>query len=410
MGRELELSLMTPEGAHIQPLLEQFESESGVRVRLRLLTWDTAWSDLVKVALYSDGPDVSEIGTTWLGDLVAMNSLRPFADADVAAPRGGRYSGTQPLPGPPGLGRPSDFLPSAWQGTRLVGLPQVWAIPWFAGARLLFYRRSLLEQAGLDPRTAFRTADSLAQTLARLQAGGVTAPWTVPTGLTHTTLLNVASWVWGAGGDFVTPDGKRTLFSQPQALAGIRAYFALGKYFAPPVRHLTGLEPDEQFLASDQTAATLSGPWLFRAAHERGIAGDVGMALPPGASFVGGSHLVIWKHSALAGEAQQLVSFLTRPDVEVAYSQVNGLLPARIEALASPPFSSDPLWQLAVEGIRTGRTFPVTRSWGLMEDRLTRELSAIWTEVLHDPGLDLEAAIARRLEPLALRLDLVLGQ
>jgi multiple sugar transport system substrate-binding protein len=393
MGQELELSLMTPEGAAIQTLLDQFEAESGVRVRLRLLTWDTGWSDLLKVALYSDGPDVSEIGTTWLGDLVAMNSLRPFDEADLAA-----------------LGRASDFLPSAWQGTRLVGLPQSWAIPWFAGARLLFYRRSLLAQAGLDERTAFRTAESLDGTLGRLQASGVAVPWTVPTGLTHTTLLNVASWVWGAGGDFVTADGKRTLFSQPQALAGIRAYLALGRYLAPSVRHLTGLEPDEQFLASSETAATLSGPWLFRDAHQRGLADDVGMALPPGASFVGGSHLVLWKHTAQAPEALELIRFLTRPDSQVTYSQVNGLLPARIEALASPPFSNDPLWQLAIEGLRTGRSFPVTRSWGLMEDRLTRELSALWAEALVDPGLDLEAAIARRLGPLALRLDLVLGQ
>jgi len=45
-----------------------------------------------------------------------------------------------------------------------------------------------------------------------------------------------------------------------------------------------------------------------------------------------------------------------------------------------------------------------------MEDRLTRELTALWADVLADPALDLEAAIGKRLEPLAMRLDLVLGQ
>jgi multiple sugar transport system substrate-binding protein len=400
MTQELELSIMADSAAGMadraaamQPLLHQFEAERHIRVRLRLLTWDTAWSDLVKVALYSDGPDVSEIGTTWLGDLVAMNALRPFDAQDIAA-----------------LGAAAAFLPSAWQGGHMVGQSQMWAIPWLTGARLIFFRRRWLEHAGLDGRVAFQTIEQADQTIQGLQAAGSAAPWTVPTGLTHTTLLNVASWVWGAGGDFVTADGRRTLFCEAAARAGFRAYFALGRFLAPPIRHLTGLEPDEQFLSDDQTAATLSGPWLFYQARQRGIADAVGMALPPGASFVGGSHLVAWKHTREEGAVLELIRFLTRPEVQSAYAQHVGLLPTRLDALEAPPYATEPLWQLAISGIRTGRSFPVTRSWGLMEDRLTRELSALWGDVLADPGVDLEAAITKRLEPLAMRLDLVLGQ
>ena len=106
MPQELEFSIMAESPANIQPLLDQFEAEHRIRVRLRLLTWDIAWSDLVKVALYRDGPDVSEIGSTWLGDLVAMNALRPFAEQELAA-----------------LGKPSDFLPSAWNGGRVANRP-----------------------------------------------------------------------------------------------------------------------------------------------------------------------------------------------------------------------------------------------------------------------------------------------
>jgi multiple sugar transport system substrate-binding protein len=236
-------------------------------------------------------------------------------------------------------------------------------------------------------------------------------PWTVPTGPTHTTLLNVASWVWGAGGDFISPDGKRTFFSQLEARAGMRAYFSLGRYLAPRVRHLTGLQPDDQFLADSQTALTLSGPWLFGAAQgEPDLAGQLGVALPPGPSFVGGSHLVVWKHSRSAEAAVQLVAFLTQREPQLAYSQAVGLIPTRLEALAAPPFATHPFWQLATRGLRTGRSFLVTRSWGLMEDRLTTALAGLWRDVLADPQADLDGLISRRLEPLAKRLDLVLGQ
>jgi multiple sugar transport system substrate-binding protein len=389
---ELELSIMADSPAGIQPLLDEFELESGIRVRLRLLAWDTAWSDLVKVGLYGDGPDVSEIGSTWLGDLVAMNAIRALDEAELAH-----------------LERPSAFLPSAWQGGRLAGQSQTWAIPWLAGARLLFFRPALLATAGLEARPAFPTAAELDETLAHMQASGVPVPWTVPTGLTHTTLLNAASWVWAAGGDFITADGKRTLFSQPEARAGLRQYFALGRYLAPAVRRLTGLEPDQQFLADPGTAMTISGPWMFRALRERGLGESVSVALPPGATFVGGSHLVVWKHSRQPEAVLKLVRFLIADATQVAYSQRVGLLPTRLNALTAEPFASDPWWQLAIRGLKTGRSFPVTRSWGLMEDRLTRELKALWDEVLADPELDLDAAIARHLEPLALRLDLVLG-
>lgn len=383
---------MADSQANIQPLLDQFEAEHRIHARLRLLSWDSAWSDLIKVALYSDGPDVSEIGTTWLGDLVAMNAVRAFNNHEIIS-----------------LGGAPAFLPAIWQGTRLVGQPEVWAIPWFVGVRLLFYRRHLLQRAGIDEGTAFQTADGLDNTLRRLQASGVAVPWTVPTGLTHTTLLNVTSWVWGAGGDFITPDGKRTLFSQPPAFAGLGTYFALGRFLAPSVRRLNGLQPDDQFLHHDSTAITMSGPWIFNRV-EGEFTAQLGVALPPGASFVGGSHLVVWKHSAHPEAALKLIQFLCRRHAQVTYCQKIGLIPTTLEALAIPPYSTDPLWQLAIQGVKTGRSFPVTRSWGLMEDRLTNALHALWTEVLNTPDLNLQAAVVKRFEPLAQRLDLVLGQ
>lgn len=393
MANELEFSIMAPNAAGMKPLMEQFEAETGIRVRLRLLSWDTAWSDLIKVALYGDGPDVSEIGSTWIGDLVAMEAVRAFDSAQIAA-----------------LGGVSNFLPAAWRNTRLVGDDSTWAIPWMIGARLMFYRRGLLERAGVDEAHAFDNAASFEETLRQIDMARISVPWTVPTGFTHTTFLNIASWVWGAGGDFVTPDGKLTLFAQPEAQHGVRAYFALGKYLGLNVRQLNGLEPDTQFLNDAETALTLSGPWLFQAASAN-LLEDLGAALPPGPSFVGGSYLVVWKHSPQAEAARKLVHFLTRIPAQIEYSQVVGLMPVVPAALEEPPFASNPLWQTAIRGLKTGRAFPVTRSWGLMEDRLANALAGLWRDVLRDPsGVDLDAAIARRLDPLAKRLDLVLGQ
>ncbi len=393
MSTELEFSIMAPNAAGMLPLMEQFHAETGIRVRLRLLSWDTAWSDLIKVALYGDGPDVSEIGSTWIGDLVAMEAVRAFNAETIAA-----------------LGGMSHFIPVSWGNTHLAGDDAVWAIPWMVGARMMFYRRSLFERAEADPQRAFHDAASFDDALRQLQQARVGVPWTVPTGFTHTTFLNIASWVWGAGGDFVTPDGKRTLFAQPEALNGVRAYFALGKYLALRVRQLNALEPDTQFLRDAETALTMSGPWLFQAASAN-LLDDLGAALPPGPSFVGGSYLVVWKHSPRVQAAHKLIHFLTRAHAQLQYPQVVGLVPAVTAVHDEPPFATNPLWQAAIRGLRSGRAFPVTRSWGLMEDRLAIALAGLWRDVLNDPsGVDIGAAMERRLVPLAKRLDLVLGQ
>ncbi len=396
MSQELEFSIMGDGPANIQPLLDQFKVEQGIHVHLNVLPWDLAWSQLAKVAIYGDGPDVSEIGSTWVGDLAGMNALRPFSVREIMT-LGGAFS----------------FLPSAWRGGALAGEEQQSAIPWLTGARLLYYRRNLLERAGVDERTAFQSTEQLEQTVSRLHAKGVAVPWTVPTNVTHTTLLNVASWVWRAGGDFVSADGKRLLFGEPRARAGLSAYFALGRYLAPSVLHLKGLEPDEQFLSNEETAMTISGPWLFQAARGRmapETLAQLGVVLPLGDSFIGGSHLVIWRHTRKEEAATKLIHFLTQPSAQITYSQKVGLLPARLDALSAPPFSTDPVWQVAAKGLTTGRTFPVTRSWGLIEDRLVAELGAIWAEALANPDADLGAMVIKHIEPLAQRLKLRLEQ
>lgn len=414
---DLELSLMRSDGAAIRPLLDQFEAEHGIRVRVRTLTWDSAWSVFVRAALYGDGPDVSEVGTTWVCDLVGMNALRPFDAAEVAA-----------------MGRASAFLPAAWRTASpnlarrgvLAEQPAVdslaveggagrpvWSIPWLTGARLVFYRPALLEQAGLDPELPGGDQGldhrGFLETARRLHEAGVTYPWTAPTGYTHTTLLNIASWVWAAGGDFVSEDGRATRFLEPEALDGLEAYFALGQYMAPDARNLNGLEPDAYFLANPATTAlAISGPWVFSAIRGEQGPQRVAVTLPPGASFVGGSNLIVWKNSRNPELAARLVRFLTRHEPQVRYGLSVGLLPARLESLQAEPFTGDPLWRTAARGLMTGRGFPTIRLWGLVEDRLAAGFNAVWREVL--AGEPPRAALVRHLSPLAERLDALLAR
>lgn len=391
---EIELSVMStdsPNADALRAALVEFETQTGIRVQLRVLSWDTAWAELVKVAIYRDGPDISEIGSTWLSDFVGMDSARPFTPAEINA-----------------LGDPADLIPAAWESASLAEPSQLWAVPWLADTRILYHRRDLLEQAGIDEQHAFHTIEALEQTLARLQAGRVAIPWVVPTQRTHMTLHNVAPWVWGCGGDFISPDGKQCLFNQPEARAGLKAYFALGRYLAEAGRNLNASQSDALFWTG-KAVVTLSGPWLLQEpAIDPALVAATGLVLPPGVPFVGGSHLVIWKHTRRAREAMQLARFLTGLDFQRTYAQRVGLLPVWLKALTDSIFPSDAFSEHWEQDLAGGRSFRPVPLWGLVEDRLVTAMTAMWEDVLGSEEPNLDAILDQYLAPLVRRLNLTL--
>lgn len=378
----------------IRKLVRRFEAVHDFPVQVQVLPWRGAWSEFVRIALYSQGPDVSEIGNTWISEFVSMNALRLFVAAETAR-----------------VGGASQFLPSAWQSGSVHGHSQnpddIWAIPWLADTRILYYRRDILERAKIDPATAFQTPETLSQTLAQLQAAGVASPWVVPSRRSRMTLHNIAYWIWGAGGDFLTPDLKQTAFKQPKAKTGMRAYFELGRYLSSATRLLDEMPSDSMF-HSGEAAVTVSGPWIMRIASP--VAEHIRKTLPPGTPYVGGSHLAIWKHTRQAERAVELVRFLSSAEAQTILFDRFGLFPTRLDVLDSDAFTSDPFNRLLANGLTAGRSFPPVTFWGLVETRLTAALADIWADVLSTPKPDMDLILDRHLNPIADRLDLTLSE
>ncbi|HTP06795.1 MAG TPA: hypothetical protein VMP08_00990, partial [Anaerolineae bacterium] len=233
---EIELSVMqhttdpTLTVNVLQPLLDQFKTQAHVQVHLQCLDWVTDRHELTKMALYHHGPDVSEVGSSLVSEKVVMNALRPFAPWELAK-----------------IGKPIEFVPACWSTTQVADDGQVWAVPWLAEAFVIHYRKDWLRQAGVDETSAFQTHAQIAQTAARLKANGVAIPVEHPFRSDRFIALHVlASWLWGQGGDYLSPDRKRVLLDQPEALAALQAYFSLLNLLSPEGRRLmieVGNEP-----------------------------------------------------------------------------------------------------------------------------------------------------------------------
>ncbi len=400
--QEIELSIMfhnEPASAALRALLDQFESQTHIHVSLSVLPWSTGRSELNKVALYHHGPDVSEIGTTWASDLIAMNALHPFSPSEIAL-----------------IGRPDEFLPSSWGTGFLAGDGQRWAIPYTADTYLIYYRKDLLRQAGVDENTAFQTHASLEEAVARLQQAGFSLPVTIPDDR-HALLHTLASWVWAYGGDFCTVDGMRVQFDQPPGLRAMQDFFGLLLRVSPAgLARLAEMSSIHLFC---QGQAAIHFHDLPTLTPEREMLPEVhqnwGIAPLPKPHFIGGSNLVVWKHTTHLRASIDLARFLTSVNTMAQTSRSFRMLPPRLAVMSAPEFQADPLISSLGGALEGGRSYPSIRLWGLIEDRLIDALLAVRSGLLQNASNRVTAAsitalLQQHILPLAKKLNITLSQ
>ena len=376
----------------MENILSRFNARfpSDPQISVHTVFWDDYRTEMNAVGVYRRGPDISQTGGPMINDLVALNALRPFNEREMAA-LGGRQA----------------FSDTAWQG----GLPhnssEIWSCPWMADPRVVVYWRDLLEKANVNERTAFDSFSNLEETFERLKASGIATPWVLPNARRLMTFQTAVSWIWGAGGTLLNPDGTKVLFNQPNALEGLHHYFALHRYM-PLERRPIDFAAAYQRFSSRQAAATMAHlspvmDMVQQASPEQRR--QLGIALPPGPPYVGGSYLVVWRHSQREAKAVELAQFLLRQDVQVEYCQAIGYLPVLEAALSNPPYTTDPILSGFVRSLRNGRIFPVVKFGGMIEDRLGQALTNIWSEIMINPGFDIIALVNRQMEQLAQRID-----
>jgi multiple sugar transport system substrate-binding protein len=393
---EIEFSVMesaTGDANHLLPLLEAFEKQYHIHVNLTGITWSKGWGEIAKFGIYGNGPDVSDIGTTWIGSLAAMQTLRPFTEQQIKS-----------------LGGAEAFFDAAWQSGFLPNDPTPWAIPWLADVHVIYYWKDALEKAGIsDYQSAFASEVALVDTLGRLhKVAGYAYPLDLTTIRMPVILHEAAHWVWSAGGDFISPDNRRLIFNQPAALQGFRNYFSLRPFISP--KTFTADSPGSLFNARE-AAVFLGGPFpgnIGRMLHpEWGEC--LGVVQSPGAAFVGGSSFVIWKYSRHPQEAFELVRFLSSQPTRIPASPHDQGLPTRREAVNMPSVETDVFHRTFLQALQRGRGFPTMRLWGSIEDKLIVGTAKIWAELFADPDQDPDACLHQHLDPLAERLNIVLG-
>jgi multiple sugar transport system substrate-binding protein len=357
--------------------LKTFEDETGINVDVKLVGWDVQFDRIRNAAVSGRGPCVTQAGTTQVPFFAALGGFVDLGDRVDE------------------VGGEDAYAPGIWATTQVTGQDGVWAVPWFTEARAVYYREDALEQAGVDPETAFADWESFAATLEALKDvkeidGQEIEPFGSPGKLAFDLVHHVMPFVWNAGGSELAEDESESTINSPEAIEGVKFFADLipeGVYDTSALER-DGVQVEETFKGG-QLAVWIGGPWVLasvdRADDEAwtdAARKNLGVApMPAGptgeaSTFVGGSNLMMFESCEDQDAAWELIKFLSEDQVQTDYASLMGMFPSRLDPQQAQG-ETDANYAAFAEAIESGRTYAPIPQWGQIETAYRDRFGAI---------------------------------
>ncbi|NUU16354.1 sugar ABC transporter substrate-binding protein [Cellulomonas humilata] len=348
---------MGTEGEALGDFAAAFTEENpDVTIDVTAIPWDAAHDKIATAIAADEVPDVSMIGTTWMGEFATSGGLDPT---------------------PPDLIDESSFFPGAWGSTEVGGTS--YAVPWYVETRVLYVDTALAEQAGVSPTPA--TWEDLMATSKGMQSAGAQWGITLQAGQTGAwqTFLPFA---WQAGAEIMNEEQTEFTFDSPEfvkALAYYQSFFTDG--VAPKELPEGTLEPD--FVAG-KIGAFQSGPWHIGILDDTGGEGfldSVTLAPLPAdetqASFIGGSNLAVFTSSENRDAAWKFVQWLSQPEIQAQWYAITSDLPAVQSAWDEGDLADDTTLAVFGEQMATAQAPPSIPTWEQIANVIDTELEKV---------------------------------
>jgi multiple sugar transport system substrate-binding protein len=330
---------MGTEGEKLAAFAADFMKENpDATVKVTPIPWDGAHDKIATAIAGGQTPDLSLIGTTWMGEFARTGGLDPL---------------------PTDLVKKDDFFAGAWDTAVVDG--KAYGVPWYVETRLFYVNKDVAAKAGVTapPKT---WEELTAAVTAFKQKGGATWGVSLQPGGTG-SWQTVMPFVWQNGGEVTSGDAFS--FDSPQvteALGYYESFFDAG--LAPKDLPQGALEPD---FVKGSIGAFVSGPWHIGILKDQGGAGKYDVWHMPGrkaaTSFVGGGDLAVFKDAKNRDAAWKFVSWLSQPEVQVKWYQATSDLPAVKAGWDDPALTGDPMLTAFGEQLSDAKSPPAIGTW-----------------------------------------------
>lgn len=271
-----------------------FEKETGAKLNIEYQQWSNYTTKLDTALLSGNAPDALELGNTQTAKYINAGSF-----VDLTSVKGQFDNSSQWLDSLAASGQSAD-------GTK------TFAVPYYAGARVLIYRKDLFAAAGVT--TPPTTLDELTADLAKVQAKNASTPnfsaLYLP-GKDWYTALSFGAGTYGVKGVIAKASGSTYTgtLTDPNFISGIQTWYNLQKKYS-----VGGATVDESnqdaLMAKGNIAAIIGAGWeagsvVDPKAGNPALANDLAEIPVPGTAagsptpaFLGGSDLAVPTHAA----------------------------------------------------------------------------------------------------------------
>jgi multiple sugar transport system substrate-binding protein len=328
---------MGTEGEKLPALAKDFEAANpGVKVNVTAVPWDGAHDKIASAIAGRATPDVSLIGTTWMGEFAKSGALDPT---------------------PPSFDRAA-YFPGAWDSTVVDGTS--YGVPWYVETRLIYYRTDLADKAGVKPPANWAELKSFVKALK--DKGGAKYGISLPPG-------GIGAWqtflpfAWQQGATLTNQSGFT--LNSPEMAKALDYYTSFHKE-----KLSTGLlQPGEleAGFINGSIGSFVSGPWhigVLKDQAKGALDGKFSVAMMPkektGASFVGGGDLAVFKDAKNRDGAWKFVEFLSKPEVQAKWYQSVNDLPALRDGWTG---ISDPMLKAFGDQLDDAQSPPAIPTW-----------------------------------------------
>jgi N,N'-diacetylchitobiose transport system substrate-binding protein len=327
----------------------------GVKVSYQKQVWDGILDKLTTALASNNPPDVIELGNTQAANFTSKGAL-----ADLT-------SKVTDLGGSTWLTGLKDS--GAWDGKQ-------YAVPFYAGDRVVIYRTDLFKQAGItSPPTSI---DQWIADGKKLAAASKSNSKFVPLYLPGQNWYFLLSLIHDQGGDVAANDGgtwKGTVNS-PQAQAGIALYQKLFQQLSTPSIAGTDEATPQQgeVMGKGNVGMIVGNLWEIGVVTQAGpkLKDKIGVFPIPSATagktapvFLGGSDLAIPAGSKNQDLAYDYIKRLTSEKYQDRLAKENGAIPNSTSFAAAT--SGNPTLSVGTKAAENSFMTPVTPAWAAVE-------------------------------------------
>jgi multiple sugar transport system substrate-binding protein len=276
------------------------------------------------------------------------------------------------------------YLPAYREANVVDG--KVIALPYFADAQFLYYRKDLLEKHGLKAPTSWEELIASAQTVLAKESRPTLAGFSTAGANIEGTVCTYLVPLWGAGGA-VTDAGGRITVNTEESKRALQLWSDLkaAKVTPPNLAEIVTDRIRLDFQAGNLVYGMTWGYVWNRVENDTDtqVKGKVGVVPLPGfkdgkpATCIGGWQLAVSAFSKNKAEAVKLVRYLSSPEVSKMQAILASHLPVFPEVYEDAEvLKANPWFKDALPVVRTARSRPVSPRYPEVSDIIRTNLNA----------------------------------